>query len=192
MRTDAENGSRWQRNRLRIVLWSAVVFILLLPLFAMQFTDEVAWDLADFAVAAVLLVGTGLMFELAARMTVDITYRAAFGIALTATLMLVWINLAVGIIGNPHNPANLVYVAVLAVGIIGSLIARFQAHGMALALFTTALAQALVAAIALIIGMQNSEISSLSGVLILNGFFVVMWFVSALLFRRAAHKPMTV
>jgi len=42
----------------------------------------------------------------------------------------------------------LMYIGVLAVGIIGALIARFQPHGMARALFATALAQMLVAVIA--------------------------------------------
>src|SRR3989304_6473156 len=53
------------KNIIGIVL--AAAFILLLPLLAMQITDEVVWDLADFAVAGALLVGTGLICELAAR-----------------------------------------------------------------------------------------------------------------------------
>ena len=62
-------------------------------------------------------------------------------------------NLAVGIIGTEDNPANLMYGGVLAVGIVGAIIARFQPHGMARALVATALAQALVAVIALIAGL---------------------------------------
>jgi hypothetical protein len=42
---------------------------------------------------------------------------------------------------------------VLAVGLIGAIIACFRPHGMARALFATALAQALVAVIALIFGL---------------------------------------
>jgi len=45
----------------------AAALILLLPLLAMQITDEVAWDLADFAVAWTLLVGAGLTYTLVAR-----------------------------------------------------------------------------------------------------------------------------
>ena len=160
----------------RIVL--AAAFILLLPLLAMQITDEVVWDLADFVVAGALLVGTGLMYELAARKAGNMAYRAAAGIALAAALLLVWINLAVGIIGTEDNPANVMYIGVLAVGVIGALIARFQPHGMARALFATALAQALVAVIAVVAGFGFT--------LILNGFFVALWVGSALLFRRAS------
>src|SRR5688572_8042949 len=58
-------------------------------------------------------------------------YRFAVGVALAAALFLVWMNLAVGLIGTEDNPANLLYGGVLAVGIIGAIIARFRPHGMA-------------------------------------------------------------
>lgn len=76
-------------------------------------------------------------------------YRSAVGIALGAAVMLVWLSLGVGIIGADGDPANLMYFGVLAVGIVGAIIARLQPRGMARALFAMALAQALVAAIAL-------------------------------------------
>jgi hypothetical protein len=148
--------------------------MLLLPLFAMQVTDEVDWDVADFALFGAMLVGAGGTFELAARMTGNNAYRAAVGVALAAAFILVWMNLAVGIIGNEDNPANLMYGGVLAVGIIGAVIARFQPHGMARALVATALAQALVAVIA-----------GLGYTFILTGFFVALWLISAWLFRKA-------
>ena len=177
------------RSAVGIVL--AAAFILLLPLLAMQFTDELVWDLADFAVAGALLVGTGLMYELAARKAGNIAYRAAVGVALAAALLLVWINLAVGIIGNEDNPANLMYIGVLAVGIIGAIIARFQPHGMARALFATALAQALVVVIALIAGKQHSPISSVAEIVGVNGIFIALFLGSAWLFRYSAreHPP---
>ena len=79
-------------------------------------------------------------------------YRFAVGVALAAALILVWLSLGVGIIGRDGDPANLMYFGVLAVGITGALIARFRPHGMARALFATALAQTSVAVIALIAG----------------------------------------
>jgi hypothetical protein len=173
------------RRAARLVL--AAAFILMLPLLAMQVTDQVVWDLADFAVAGGLLVGTGLMYELAARKAGNIAHRAAVGVALAAALLLVWINLAVGLIGAEDHQANLMYVGVLAVGIIGAIIARFQPHGMARALFATALAQALVAVIALIFGL-GSPVSGPLEILALNGFFVALFVGSALLFRYAARE----
>jgi hypothetical protein len=161
---------------------------LLLPLLAMQITDEVVWDLADFAVAGALLVGTGLMLELAARKAGNIAYRSAVGVALAAALLLVWINLAVGIIGVEGDRADLMYFGVLAVGLIGAIIARFRPQGMARALFATALAQALVAVIALIAGKHQDPVTSVSELLGLNGIFVALFIGSAWLFQRAARQ----
>jgi hypothetical protein len=63
------------RSAVRVAL--ATACILLLPLVAMQITDEVDWGLADFAVAGALLGGTGLLLELAARKPGNLAYRVA-------------------------------------------------------------------------------------------------------------------
>ena len=84
--------------RSAMVLSLAAVFILLLPLLAMQFTDEVVWDLTDFAVAGALLFGAVLTYELLARTVDKIVYKVAAGVAVMAVLLLVWIQLAVGLI----------------------------------------------------------------------------------------------
>jgi hypothetical protein len=173
------------KSAVRVAL--ATAFILLLPLLAMQFTDEVVWGLADFAVAGGLLFGAGLTYQLVARKGSNIAYRIAVGVAVAAALIIVWMNLAVGLIGSEDNPANLMYVGVLAVGIIGALIARLRPHGMARALFATALAQALVAVIALIAGL-GLPWSGPAEILLLNGFFIASFAGSAWLFRRAAHR----
>lgn len=161
--------------------------ILLLPLLAMQTTDEVNWGPVDFAVAGALLVGTGLLYQLAARKASEITYRAAAGVALAAALLLVWINLAVGIIGDDGNPANLMYIGVLAVSMIGATLARFRPSGMARALFATALAPALVAVIAVFAGFGGSASAPLE-IFGINALFVALWVGAASLFRHAARE----
>jgi hypothetical protein len=173
------------RSTVRLTL--GIGLVLLLPLAAMQVTDEVAWSPADFAVAGALLAGTGLTYGLAARKAASTTYRAAVGVALAAALLLVWLNLAVGIIGTENDPANLMYVAVLAVGIAGALVARFRPGGMALALAATALAQAAVAALALLLGL-GAPYSPPAEILGVNGIFVALFGGSAWLFRRAARE----
>ena len=164
------------KNVVRIVL--AVGLILLVPLVAMQFTGEVAWTVSDFVVAGGLLLGTGLTYELLARKARGHAYRVAVGIAVGAALLLVWINLAVGLIGSEDNPANAMYLGVLGVGFVGALLARFQPRGMARALFATALAHAVVAVTAVVLFGQDLTV-------VLDGFFIALWIVSAVLFSRA-------
>ena len=161
--------------------------ILLLFFLAMLLTDEMNWGLFDFVFAGALIFGTGLTYVLVARRGGKMAYRFAVGLALAAAFLLVWINLAVGVIGSEDNPANLMYGAVLAVGFIGAIIAELRPQGMARALFATALAQALIAVIALTFGL-GSPWNPPSQILALNGFFVTLFVASALLFRSAARE----
>lgn len=119
------------------------------------------------------------------RISSSTAYRSAIGLALAAAFILVWLSLGVGIIGKDGDPANLMYFVVLAVGIIGAIIARFQPHGMARALLATALAQTLVAVVTLIAGL-GLPWSGPAEILGLNGFFIALFTGSAWLFRWAA------
>jgi hypothetical protein len=167
---------------------SVTIFLLLIPLLAMQFSEEVVWTLTDFLVAGTLLFGTGLTYKLTTRKSAEITYRIAIGLALFTGLLLIWINLAVGIIGSEGNPLNLLYLAVLAVGIVGTFISRFKSKGMALTVFSMAIAQTLVAIITLILGIYQSASNSVTEILGINGFFIALFLISALLFRYAARN----
>lgn len=162
--------------------------LLLIPLIAMQFTDEVVWTLFDFIFAGTLLFGTGLTYKLITRKSGEIAYRFAVGFALFAGLFLIWSNGAVGIIGSENNDINLLYFLVIFVGIIGAFIARFRSNGMSLTMFAMAIAQALVAVIALFTGMQHLPYSSVYEILAVNGFFIMLFVVSAMLFRYAAEE----
>jgi len=81
----------------RVGLWGLIAALLLLPLVAMQFTTEVAWDGADFAFAGVLLVGAGALFELAARATRSLAWRLGIGAVLLLAVLIIWADAAVGI-----------------------------------------------------------------------------------------------
>jgi hypothetical protein len=113
-------------------------------------------------------------------------YRFAMVLSVLGAFLLVWLSLGVGIIGTDGDPANIMYFGVLAVGAIGAIIARLQSAGMAHALFAMALAQTLVAAVALIaeLGLPYSPPAE---IILLNAFFVAIFVGSAWLFRRAAR-----
>lgn len=114
-------------------------------------------------------------------------YRIAVGLALTAAFLIVWLNAAAGLIGiEDDDPANLLYVGVLAVGLVGAIIARLRPRGMAGAMFATALAQALVGAIALKLPNTAGSVQ----IVILHGVLVALFVGSALLFRHAARKDL--
>lgn len=78
-----------------------VAFILLLPLIAMQFTEEVDWSSSDFLIMGVLLLGTGLLCELVMRNVKKMDYRIGLVAVILLAFFLIWAELAVGIFGTP-------------------------------------------------------------------------------------------
>lgn len=146
------------------------------------------WEILDFAVFGAMLVGVVLIGWLARQKSRSSAYRFAVGIALAAAFILVWVNGAVGIIGDEGNDANLMFFGVLAVGAVGSLVARFHPRGMARAMLVTAMAQASVAAIAVNADLGATGPAWPGDVLLLTAFFVVMWLLSAWLFRKSIPR----
>ena len=85
---------------LRWLGWGGAALLLLTPLIAMQFTDEVQWDETDFIVFGVMLAVVGLAIELAVRNIAKRRTRVlVIGAALFAFLWL-WAELAVGVFTN--------------------------------------------------------------------------------------------
>lgn len=89
-----------KKNRIYVLLGTATG-ILLIPLIAMQFTNEVNWDASDFLVATILLFGVCSLIELSIRNIKDVSYRTPIIIGIIVLLLLVWMELGVGIFGTP-------------------------------------------------------------------------------------------
>ncbi len=87
-------------KRFTIILL-VITGLLLIPLVAMQFTNDVNWSLSDFAIAGFLLSGTGLACEFSLQNIRKTTYRLAICGGLLLLLCLLWLELAVSIFGSP-------------------------------------------------------------------------------------------
>lgn len=172
----------------RLVVWAVVVVLILLIPLVMQFTSEVQWN--EAVAYSVILLAVGGFYELWQWLkTRDSTYRIAFGVGLAGMLFLGWVSGAVGIIGSENQPVNLLYWAIPAVLLTGSLISRFEPRGMARTLFAAALIQALIPMVALIISPEVSWGNvGVVGVFVFNSIFVALFIGSALLFRYVANK----
>jgi hypothetical protein len=178
------------RHYLRWVVITAA--LLAIPLLAMLLklgvpdpgsgtADGISWGPMDFAIVGVLVLGAGLLYEYASARAGTVAHRAAVAVAVAAGLALVWVNLAVGMIGDEGNPANLMYVLVLAVALVGAAVARFEPREASLAMFATAAAHVVVVVIALAAGLGPT--------LPADAFFIGAWVVSGLLFRQARVEP---
>ncbi len=114
-------------------------------------------------------------------------HKSAIVISVFGVLLLIWMSLGIGIIGEDGNPTNTVYAGVVAIGIIGTILSRRKPIGMTLTLFIMALAQAVIAIISILLkaGMPWSPPLELLG---LNSIFIALFVAAGLLFRRAGKK----
>ncbi len=168
-------GERWRGWR--IAMWGSAAFLLLLPAVAMRLTSEVDWDARDFVTIGIMLAAACSICELAARVSSNGAYRTAAGVAVGTAFLIVWVNLAVGMIGDEGNPVNLLFGGVLAVALTGSIVARFEPSGMVRAMVATVVTQIAAAAVGLSIDPRGACISMA---------FAAPWLLSAWLFRKSA------
>ncbi|MFD0976700.1 hypothetical protein [Salinimicrobium gaetbulicola] len=87
-------------NRITFI-FSTIVLLLMVPLLAMQFTNEVNWTLSDFVIAGILLSVTGLAIELVLRNVKTTKNRLIFCGIVLLVFLVIWAELAVGIFGSP-------------------------------------------------------------------------------------------
>ncbi len=175
-------------NGLRILGWGGAAVILLMPLVAMRFTGEVDWGLGDFLVMGVMLGGSGLLLELATRQSDSLFYRFGVTVAIAATFLLVWVNLAVGFLGDEGNPANLMFLGVILVALAGALMARLRPAAMARAMLAAAAAQIFAGVIGFAMGWAAPGGQGIYEVVMGTSLFAALWLLSAWLFGKAADQ----
>ena len=88
-------------NKRFLYILLSIPLLLLIPLIAMQFTPEVNWEGFDFVAAAVILLVMGLSMELVLRMVRQPRHRVLVAIGFLVLLLLIWAELAVGVLGTP-------------------------------------------------------------------------------------------
>ena len=169
----------------------ATLALLLVPFVAMQFTTDVQWSLLDFVVAGTLIFGAGSVLVVSLRSAAHIAYRAGIVIAVGTTFLMIFANLAVGLIGSGPNAGNLMYGVSVAVLLAGLYLSKFKSLGMERTMFATALSVLLVGGTALMLKLQNLPGSSVMEVVGVSIFFAVPYIIAGLLFRFVAADRAT-
>ncbi|MEY3338358.1 MAG: hypothetical protein RL245_1350 [Pseudomonadota bacterium] len=165
---------KWQ-----MVMWGLSAAVLALPAIAMQFSKEIAWGPEDFAVVGALLALLCLTVELAARTSSKRYFLAGVVLAGIGGFALIFINVAVGIIGSEEDPRNLVFYSIPALGFLGALITRFKSTVLVRLLVIMSAIQ-LSAAFLAPVDMRHIMIP-------FTGIFVGLWLSSALLIQRSTR-----
>lgn len=178
--TAAYDMSARSTRILRIAGWSLAAGLLALPAIAMMAgADGVNWTASDFVFAGVFFAVVGGIFEVAARASRNLAYRVATVFAVASAFFQIWINLAVGIIGNEDNPANWTYFAVVLTAISGAVVALGDPRNLARAMWLTAGLQVAFSILHAVNGTPTP---------VIDAFFAALWIAAGRLWLRAAHQ----
>jgi hypothetical protein len=188
MADKVNNGGRGGNPWLTAAWTTATVVILLTPLIAMQFTEEVNWTVGDFVIAGAMLLGAGVTYELAARAG-NLAYQAGVVVALGAGVLTMWVTGAVGIIGSENNPGNQLYLAVVVIAILGAILTGGRAGRMVWAMSLAALATVLAPIIAYFANVADPVSDVMAPeVFIATAVLAAGWALSAFFFHTAARR----
>lgn len=163
----------------RVVLWGGAAALLCLPAVAMLFTTEVAWGPGDFLLMAGLLGLCSGAIDLTVRHAPNRAYVGGVLVSVVGAFLLVWANLAVGLVGDEGNPLNLIFDAIPAVGVIGAFVSRWRAAGLARTLRVMTILQ--MASLALIPSGEPRLLIAIGG-------FAIVWWAAAWLFTAASRQ----
>jgi len=78
-----------------------VVLLLLIPLIAMQLTNEVNWSIFDFIIMGGMLTITGLLIGIILKKVNNLKNRLILIVTIVMIFFLIWGELAVGLFGTP-------------------------------------------------------------------------------------------
>lgn len=158
-------------------MWISAAALLLLPAVAMLLGDEVNWGPLDFVVLAAMLAAVCGAIDVASRRSLSRRYLAGVAIAVIGMFLMVFANLAVGIVGGEDNPINLIFLLIPIIGVAGAAFARFRAAGMARSLEIVAVVQAGTLLIAWP-GAKTVELLAMA-------LFAAIWLAAARVLRTA-------
>lgn len=162
--------------------------LLIIPLIGSQFVDGWNWSGSDFVFAWLMVAVMGTLYVAISRKSPNMSYKLGLAAAVATAFLLIWVDGAVGIIGD-GGPFSQFYFMILVLAFIGVLISRFKAAGMSRTAFTTAI---LIMAVPTVGVMVNpgalSYMPGVLGVFVLNAVFAGGFVVSGLLFRKAGKK----
>lgn len=146
------------------------------------------WTLFDFVFAGAMLSILALAIWFLLKGPQSLAYRLGVGIGIVASMLIVWITGAVGIIGGEQNDANMLYIGVIALMLLGAALTRARARPMAWVLAASAFATASIGLVATLAGWGADGPIWPLDILGASGVLAAMFAASALLFRHAGAR----
>lgn len=165
------------KTMLRVAL--AALGLLMVPAVASRLVPGWNWPAGAFVRVYILFFAVGMVYVLIAQRMDEWQYKAGVGVALLAGFALGWSNMVQ--VADSGHPANLMYYSVLIVGVVGAVLARLKARGLARTLFAMAVTLALIA----LMLPSGAPPDMARRMAIGHGVYVALFIAAGLLFRRA-------
>ncbi|MEL7297381.1 MAG: hypothetical protein AAGJ86_06940 [Pseudomonadota bacterium] len=137
---------------------------------------------------AFLIFGLWLVFRrIRPKPSAPRAQRLGWQVTLLGVFLMAWVSGAVGIIGSEDNPANLMFGALLAMGVCGAAISGLRPKGLRITLAIMAAAQIAIALVDLYWELGVDGPVWPRDVWTATAIFTIIWSTAAALFHRA-HK----
>lgn len=89
------------KTKVLLIITSITLLILLFVFVVMQYTDQVNWTIGDFLIAGILIFEAAIMVYYTNKRAKKSRMRLLFYIVIAITLILLWSELGVGLLGSP-------------------------------------------------------------------------------------------
>lgn len=163
--------------------------LLLIPAIGNQTIEGWNWSLFDFVWAGAMIAGVQFAYHAFAKKINHHTYKMAAALGLGATFILLWINAAVGIVGDDDGINMIFFLSIVITFIVGSLISKGSPRGMAKTLYALAGVTILIPTAGFILSRAvYGKSPEMIKIYALCGMFALLFIGSGLLFRKAAKK----
>lgn len=157
----------------RLLGWGTLALLLSVPA-----VFRWPWTGSDFVIMGILLGSVGLGIEFLVRMSGNALVRLGAILVVLTAFLTIWVNLAVGMIGD-DNPYNLLFLIPVAVGVVGVVAAKLEPRRSAVAAVVAAVLQ-------VAIGLGGYAQDPRGAVL--SACFCLFWLFAAALFRAGASR----
>ncbi|WP_300974088.1 hypothetical protein [Sphingomonas sp. LHG3406-1] len=123
-------------NPWRIFGWGLVATLLSLPAIL-----RFPWTPGDFIAMGIMLGTVGLAIEFLVRRSGNAFVRLGAVVGVVTCFLTIWVNLAVGMIGNEDDAYNQLFLIPILVFIGGAFVTRFRPSGMTIVMLIAAAVQ---------------------------------------------------
>jgi hypothetical protein len=167
-------------NVWRILRWSAVATLLLIPLVMMQIIDDWHWGPGGFVLAGIVIGGPVLLYEVAASKSTSPAYGIGAAVALATSFLTVWTTIV------RDDGTGIGYFLLIMAAAVGGFSAWFRPAGMARAMLGVAIMQGLLGVAIATAPSTASQPDGSFKALLFSGVFTGLWLISAAFFRVAS------